>query len=100
MTCCLTLVLPRAFEEELVDHLLEHPEWVPGFTTFPADGHGHGLVFRDSREEVRGRTARRVVQIVTEEGHAEALVAHLRETLANAEVTWWITPVTAFGRLA
>lgn len=100
MMCCLTFVLPRALEEALVDQLLEHPEWVPGFTAFAAEGHGQGVVYRQSSEEVRGRAARFMVQIVTEDGHAEALVAHLRDTLGSSEIAWWLTPVSAFGRLA
>lgn len=100
MMCCLTLILPGVLEEELVDHLLEHPEWVPGFTSHPVDGHGRGERYRQAAEAVRGRSRRVKVEIVTECAHAEALVAHLAQTLASADVAWWIAPVTGFGRLA
>lgn len=100
MMTCLTLVLPRSLEEVLVDELLEHPEWVPGFTTQAVDGHGQGVVYRASAEEVRGRVARVMVQIVTESAHVEALLAHLSERLRNPEIAWWTVPVSSFGRLA
>lgn len=100
MMTCLTLVLPRSLEEALVDHLLEHPEWVPGFTTCPVDGHGHGVVYRASAEQVRGRVARVMVQIVTESDKAEALLTHLRESLRSPEIAWWTVPVSGFGRFA
>ncbi|MEO1767046.1 DUF3240 family protein [Thiobacter aerophilum] len=100
MMTCLTIVLPRSLEEALVDHLLEHPEWVPGFTTQVVDGHGRGVVYRGSAEQVRGRVVRVMVQIVTERDKADALLAHLRESLVSPEIAWWTMPVSGFGRLA
>ncbi|MCZ7654230.1 MAG: DUF3240 family protein [Rhodocyclaceae bacterium] len=40
--CVLTLVFPVMLEEEIVDHLLEHPEWVTGFTNTRVEGQGAG----------------------------------------------------------
>lgn len=100
MNSCLTIVLPKSFEEDLVDHLLEHPEWVPGFTTADVNGHGRTVAYRGSAEEVRGRVARVQVQIVLEQEHAEPLITHLKENLHSAEIAYWITPVGEFGRFA
>ena len=40
--CVLTLALPQALEEEVLDVLLAHPEWVDGFSVVQAEGHGRG----------------------------------------------------------
>ena len=37
--CCLTLVCHKSLEERLVDQLLQHPQWVAGFTVGQLDGH-------------------------------------------------------------
>jgi len=100
MNTCLTIVLPKFFEEDLVDHLLEHPEWVPGFTATDVNGHGHGVAYHAVAEQVRGRAARVQVQIVMQQEHAQALIAHLKESLHSAEIAYWLTPVIEFGRFA
>lgn len=100
MNACLTIVLPKFFEEDLVDHLLEHPEWVPGFTTTAVNGHGHAVAYHGSAEEVRGRVDRVQVQIVMEQGHAEALIEHLKQDMKSAQIAYWLTPVIDFGRFA
>lgn len=98
MNACLTIVLPKFFEEDLVDHLLEHPEWVPGFTTTDVNGHGHAVAYHATAEEVRGRADRVQVQIVMSQEHAQPLVAHLKESLHSREIAYWLTPVMEFGR--
>jgi nitrogen regulatory protein PII len=100
MNTCLTIVLPKFFEEDVVDHLLEHPEWVPGFTTTDVSGHGHAVSYHATAEQVRGRAARVQVQIVMQREHAPELIAHLKERLHSAEIAYWLTPVIEFGRFA
>ena len=55
--CVLTLVFPVSIEEDLVDHLLEHPEWVTGFTNSRVEGQGQAVRLHDSAEQVRGRSS-------------------------------------------
>lgn len=100
LDCCLTIVFPRALEENLVDHLLTHPELATGFTTSPVEGHGAGAAFHSEREKVRGRSHRSQMQIVMNREDASTLVQHLKEELPNREVAYWITPVMEFGRFA
>ena len=100
MSVCLTIVLPKVFEEDLVDHLLEHPEWVSGFTTTDVNGHGRTVAYHGSAEEVRGRVVRVQVQIVMEQAHADALIAHLKQDMKSAQIAYWLTPVIEFGRFA
>lgn len=100
LDCCLTLVLPRALEEELVDHLLEHPEWAPGFVIAQVEGSGRTVPLSGVAERVRGRSARVQVQAVMNRADADALVDDLRRALPSAEVAYWIQPVLQFGRFA
>ena len=100
LDCLLTIVVPRALEENLVDHLLEHPEWVIGFTTSPVEGHGQAVKRYGIAEEVRGRSRRVQIQSVINSADAHSLIAHLKESLPNPEVAYWIVPVQEFGRFA
>ncbi|MEW6131953.1 MAG: DUF3240 family protein [Pseudomonadota bacterium] len=100
MNNCLTIVLPKFLEEDMVDQLLEHPEWVSGFTTTDVSGHGRAVSYHAAAEEVRGRTTRVQVQIVLDDVKAQALLAHLRQGFRSSEIAYWIVPVTEFGRFA
>jgi hypothetical protein len=96
--CCLTLMLPKSIEETLVGHLLDHPEWVRGFSTAEMSGHGAAGVAHSAGELVRGASRRVRVQIIMNREDATALIEHLRATVTNPEVAYWVTPVLEFGR--
>ncbi len=96
---CLNLVLPKALEEQLIDHLLQHPELVGPFVTHPADGHGAPEYIASDAERVRGRAARVKIEILMSSEHAVELVADLRDELRGADITWWISPVLDSGTL-
>lgn len=96
--CCLTLSFPNALEEDVLGRLLEHPEWVDGFSTIRIEGHGRTSIARETAELVRGRSGRRYAQIVLNREDAQALVASLRAALPNPEIAYWLTPVMEFGR--
>lgn len=98
--CCLTLSFPHALEEHIVGHLLDHPEWVDGFSTMNIEGHGRIRPDSAAAELVRGRAGRRYAQIVLGRADADALVAHLRAELPSKDIAYWMTPVIAFGRFA
>jgi hypothetical protein len=98
--CCLTLMLPKSLEETIVGHLLDHPEWVRGFSTADVSGHGAAGVAHSAGELVRGAARRVRVHIVMNREDAVALIADLRATLTNPEVAYWLTPVLEFGRFA
>ena len=98
--CCLTLVCHKSLEERLVDHLLEHPEWVSGFSASQIEGHSLKQHLPSMLEQVRGRSQRIEIRSVMNLDDARALVAHLKSHEANSEVAYWITPVIEYGRLA
>lgn len=100
MDCCLTLVCHKSLEERLVDHLLEHPEWVGGFSVAQIEGHSLKQHLPSLLEQVRGRSQRIEIRCVMNLDDAKALVAHLKNSQANSEVAYWIMPVLEYGRLA
>jgi hypothetical protein len=100
LDCCLTLVCHQSLEERMVDHLLDHPEWVSGFSVNKIDGHSQKEFLPSMLEQVRGRSQRVEIRSVMNLQDAQALIAHLKKQQANAEVAYWITPVIEYGRLA
>lgn len=98
--CCLTLVFPKALEENLIDLLLSHPDLASGFTTLNVEGHGSGAVYRNILEQVRGRTHHVQMQIVLARSDADSLLQHMKAELPNREIIYWISPVLEFGRFA
>ncbi len=100
MNCSLTLVCHRSLQERVVDHLLEHPEWVEGFSTGDIEGSSQGEHLPSMMEQVRGRSQRVQIVCVMNLDDAQALVAHLKVEEANSEIAYWIAPIIEFGRLA
>ncbi|MCC6631790.1 MAG: DUF3240 family protein [Gammaproteobacteria bacterium] len=98
--CLLTLSCPAEVEEELIDVLREHPEWVSGFTSLAAEGFGSGTSLHSAMEQVRGRSRRRLLQVVLHEANVLPLIDVLRAAIPSDEVAWWTMPVTGFGRFA
>jgi hypothetical protein len=98
--CLLTLSCPAEVEEELIDLLREHPEWVSGFTSLAAEGFGSGTRLHSAMEQVRGRSRRRLLQVVLAQDNVTALLDVLRAAIPSDEVAWWTVPVTGFGRFA
>jgi len=98
--CLLTLSCPAGLEEELIDLLRDHPQWVSGFTTIAAEGFGAGTRQHSPIEQVRGRSRRRLLQVLLSAADVEPLLALLRERIPSDEVAWWTVPVSGFGRFA
>jgi len=100
LDCLLTLSCPAEVEEELIDLLREHPEWVSGFTSLAAEGFGSGTKLHSAMEQVRGRSRRRLIQVVLDHSHVQALLEVLKAALPSDEVAYWTVPVNGFGRFA
>ncbi len=96
--CLLTLALPADLEEEVLDHLAAHPEWVTGFSVVAAEGVGSGARLHSTMEQVRGRSRRRLVQLLMRVEHVPALVESLAAAFSSAEMAWWTTAISGFGR--
>lgn len=97
--CLLTLALPADLEEELLDHLASHPEWVSGYTLVQAEGVGSGAKLYSTMEQVRGRARRRLIEVLMRSSHVAPLIESLRQSFNTPDVAWWVAPLTGFGRL-
>lgn len=96
----LKLILPRALEARILDHLLQHPQWVGPFLTHQVEGHGAPEAIESASEQVRGRAERVQIEILMDARHVTELLAGLRAELPSADVVWWLSPVTDSGSLA
>ena len=94
----LTLILPVALEEAVLDTLLEHPEWVSGFTSMEVSGHGQSQMVTTAAEEVRGRARRVRIDTVMQHADAVQLLALLKANWPHPEVAYWMMDVQEFGR--
>lgn len=95
----LTLVVPHAVEDVVLDVLLAHPETVHGFTTTRGEGHGVGVELVAPMELVRGSSPRMCIRIVGARVMADATVALLKEELPGTNLYYWIVPVLEAGRI-
>jgi hypothetical protein len=100
LDACLKLVLPRALEARILDHLLQHPEWVGPFITHRVEGHGDPTSIESPAEQVRGRAERVQIEILMDDAHVAELLAHLRADLPSRDVVWWLSRVSESGNLA
>jgi hypothetical protein len=96
----LTLVAPRALEEELVTILLDMQPALPGFTTTPVAGHGENFDDASVRERVRGRIDRVLLWLVLPAEAVTRVLTALNAALPRSDVVWWIEPVERMGRLS
>lgn len=96
----LTLAIPVALEEDVLDFLLLHPQWAAGFSIIDAQGVGQGASLHSTIEKVQGRSKRKLVIIVGFDAGLRLLLQALSKEIRNSDVAYWISPVSACGRLA
>lgn len=97
--CLLTLALPLAREEALLDLLQDCPELAHGYSVLPAQGLGAGAVLATVMEQVQGRARRVLVQAVLRQADLAPLLGRLRVQLNTPDVQYWAAPVLATGNL-
>jgi hypothetical protein len=95
----LTLAIPINLEQDVLDFLLLHPQWASGFSIVDAAGMGQGASLLSNMEKVQGRSRRKLVLIVGQQSELQLLLEALGAEIRNPDVAYWITPITAFGRL-
>jgi hypothetical protein len=100
MAVCLTLLLPQALAEEVVDLVLLQIPILGGgpFTTLTVDGHGTPGDLSNVHEQVRGRAARTRIDLLMKDANtAVLLIDSLRVKLSDAAIDWWLIPVLDCG---
>jgi hypothetical protein len=94
----LTLILPLALEEAVIDTLLEHPEWASGFTSMEVSGHGQAMAHATTSEAVLGRARRIRIVVVLAPDAAQQLLDLLKSRYPHPEAAYWTTAIHSFGR--
>jgi Protein of unknown function (DUF3240) len=98
--CKLTLVYAPDAEDSIAELLLNAEPPLTGFTTSIAEGHGHDFAKASVRERVRGRVRRGVLTVILPRARLPWLLEEIRTKAAIPDLTYWVEPVEAFGRLA
>jgi len=95
--CLLRLNIPPNLEEEVVDLLLVADN-IPGFQSFPIRGHGQ-VGAMTIAEQVEGRRNRVQFEVVLDTSQLETLLQSLKEALPVPDIIYWVSPISASGRL-
>lgn len=92
------LSVPRAFEERVVDWLLEH-DLIERFSSSVIDLHGAPQAELRGAEKVSGRQRRTQFQVHVLARRLDVLVATLTEEFAGQDIAWFALPEVAHGSL-
>ena len=94
----LSLVMPPALSDLLVDWLLEQPE-VVGFISLPVNGHGGEEHAMTAAEKVAGYRKGWMIQTHLPQHQACELLNRLKATFSGGEIHYWLTPLIVGGHL-
>lgn len=96
----LTLAVPRALEEKLVQFLLEDEvAGAAGFTIRESVAYGRALEFRTVSERIGGRIRQIEIRLALTADAAPPLIERLRSAVGDGSVTWRMATVSASGTL-
>jgi len=95
----LTLALPLALEEDVLDVLVAHADHAAGFTVLAAEGLGRHEHLASAMEQILGRSRRRMVQVAMARASVQPLLTALHQAVQNSAMVYWVTPLLAFGHL-
>ena len=98
--CVLTLTMPHALEETLIDALLDLPDALGPYTVLHGHALGPTVKLNSAMEQVQGRAERVFVQVLLPAQGVQPLVQALRDAVAHPDVVWCTTPILDSGRLA
>ncbi len=96
--CLLTLALPLALQDEVLDLLREQHDLVPGFSVVSGHGMGEYASLTSMMERVEGRARRVLVYMVMRVDDVPVLVERLRSCFQSPEVFYWAVPLLLSGR--
>jgi hypothetical protein len=95
--CCLTIIAPKAMEEDLCDFLLAHPEHMVSVVLSPALGIGCNSAFVNATELVRGRSAQIRFEVLTASHDARVLLDAMSTLFHNRGIYSWQMPIQGFA---
>lgn len=97
--CLLTLNLPLALEDEVLDVLLAHPDWTDGFSVVHTEAFGPDVELPSVMEQIRGRAKRCDVRLSLARERLDVVLAALRQACPNPSIAYRVIPVESHGCL-
>jgi hypothetical protein len=97
--CLLTLNLPLALEDEVLDVLLAHPDWSDGFSVVHTEAFGRDVALPSVMEQIRGRAKRCDVRLSLARDRVELVLAALKHACPNPSISYRVLPVESHGCL-
>lgn len=94
----LTLTIPPAIEEALLDWLLLNASQA-GFSSYPVSGHSSREEGLSLAEQVAGRQKQIRLQLHLPSAAAPAFLAGLKAEFAGAGLHYWLLPLTEAGHI-
>ena len=94
---CLTLVLPVAMKDLVVDWLLGHPALQVEFSQHAVEARGPLIRLAPGEEEVQGSAARVQIELVVVRSLAHTLTDEMEQLFDGADGGYWLTPVERIG---
>ncbi len=95
---CLSLLVAPDIEEKVLDQLLLSPV-ITLFSSQPASSHGGHPADLDPSEQVLGRGAAVLIQVLLTDQDAEHVLGVLRELFTGSGLRYWLTPVLTQGEI-
>lgn len=97
-TGLLTLIVPQAIEEGVVDFFLDS-EHAHGFTSLNVRGHTSEHAAMTLIEQVTGRQQQVQFQVLTDESTARDICARLGARFHGARIVYWFSATSMQGRI-
>lgn len=94
----LTLTIPPAAEEALIDWLLQNPHH-SGFSSYPVNGHSSREGELSLAEQVAGRQQHIRLQLHLRNTDVAAFLTALKQTFAGANLHYWLSPISESGHI-
>lgn len=94
---CLTVLLPAAAEERMVDWLLTRPGPAVEFSVHGVAARGPLVRLEAGEEQVRGHAQRVEIKLIADRATIEALVGEMRPLMAGTPGGYWVMPVELFA---
>lgn len=95
--CLLTLVFPKALEDQIIDFMLTRESQVAGFISGAVAGHGANAIYATAGERVRGLAKQMRLTTIISQADAETLLNDLKSALGQANIVYWLSPLIAYG---
>jgi hypothetical protein len=94
---CLTLLVPRALEDRVVDWLLAQDDSDIEFSVHAVAARGPLVHLAVNEERVQGYADRVELKLIIEREQLEPLLAEACSLLAGADGGYWVLPVERFA---